>query len=124
MATDLEKLVVQLSVEMRQYQRALDKANNVTNRRMRDIENRARKAMKNVNASFAGIGNFGKNALGALGVGVSIAGATNLIDGAIRIENALKVADRDGSVCLNSFERFVKWISASIMPPPSLVSAR
>jgi hypothetical protein len=31
---------------------------------------------------------------------------------------------RGGSVCLNSFGRFVKWISASIMPPPSLVSAR
>lgn len=28
------------------------------------------------------------------------------------------------SVCLNSFGRFVKWISASLMPPPSLVSAR
>ncbi len=31
---------------------------------------------------------------------------------------------RGGSVCLNSFGRFVKWISAAIMPPPSLVSAR
>ena len=33
-------------------------------------------------------------------------------------------AERGGSVCLNSFGRFVKWISAAIMPPPSLVSAR
>ena len=33
-------------------------------------------------------------------------------------------AERGGSVCLNSFGRFAKWISASIMPPPSLVSAR
>jgi len=32
--------------------------------------------------------------------------------------------ERGGSVCLNSFGRFAKWISASIMPPPSLVSAR
>lgn len=31
---------------------------------------------------------------------------------------------RGGSVCLNSFGRFVKWISALIMPPPSLVPAR
>jgi hypothetical protein len=29
-----------------------------------------------------------------------------------------------GSVCLNSFGRFAKWISASMMPPPSLVPAR
>ena len=39
-----------------------------------------------------------------------------------RRENFQKV--RGGSVCLNSFGRFAKWISASIMPPPSLVSAR
>ncbi|MFK4060826.1 glyoxalase superfamily protein [Brucella anthropi] len=31
---------------------------------------------------------------------------------------------RGGSVCLNSFDRLVKWISASIMPPPSSVPAR
>jgi hypothetical protein len=31
---------------------------------------------------------------------------------------------RGGSVCLNSFGRFSKWISASIMPPPSLMPAR
>jgi hypothetical protein len=33
-------------------------------------------------------------------------------------------AFRAGSVCLNSFGRFAKWISASIMLPPSSVSAR
>ncbi|RVH70603.1 LysR family transcriptional regulator, partial [Sinorhizobium meliloti] len=31
---------------------------------------------------------------------------------------------RAGSVCLNSFGRFAKWISALIMLPPSSVSAR
>lgn len=30
---------------------------------------------------------------------------------------------RGGSVCLNSFGGFAKWISTSIMPPPSLVPA-
>ena len=33
------------------------------------------------------------------------------------------LSSRAGSVCLNSFGRFAKWISASIMPPPSSVSA-
>lgn len=121
MATDLEKLVVQLSVEMRQYQRALDKANNVTNRRMRDIENRARKAMKNVNASFAGIGNFSKNALGALGVGVSIAGATNLIDSAIRIENALKVAGLAGQQLDDVYDRLFQSATKNAAPLETLV---
>ena len=31
---------------------------------------------------------------------------------------------RAGSVCLNSFGLFTKWISASIMLPPSLAPAR
>nr|WP_327786190.1 amino acid permease [Sinorhizobium meliloti] len=34
------------------------------------------------------------------------------------------VIQRAGSVCLNSFGRFAKWISALIMLPPSSVSAR
>ncbi|OWU61353.1 hypothetical protein CEJ88_15605 [Staphylococcus aureus] len=38
--------------------------------------------------------------------------------------DSLRNGNRGGSVCLNSFGRFVKWISAAIMPPPSLVSAR
>lgn len=32
--------------------------------------------------------------------------------------------DRGGSVCLNSFGRFVQWITASIMPRSSLVPSR
>jgi len=40
------------------------------------------------------------------------------------VDEALPGGDRGGSVCLNSSGRFAKWISASIMPPPSLVSAR
>ena len=39
-------------------------------------------------------------------------------------EFASSDSGRGGSVCLNSFGRFAKWVSASIMPPPSLVSAR
>jgi len=43
-----------------------------------------------------------------------------------RLSSLRRVAtiERGGSVCLNSFGRFVKWISASIMLPPSLVPAR
>lgn len=34
------------------------------------------------------------------------------------------IDDRGGSVCLDSFGRLVKWISASVMPPPSSVPVR
>ena len=47
-------------------------------------------------------------------------------DGAASIRHKAigRPSNRGGSVCLNSFGRFAKWISASIMPPPSLVPAR
>lgn len=56
-----------------------------------------------------------------------VTGANSGIGRAIAIALAgqgANVAIRGGSVCLNSFGRFAKWISASIMPPPSLASAR
>src|SRR5690606_32764592 len=40
------------------------------------------------------------------------------------LRNKLGLDVRGGSVCLNSFWRFVKWITASIMPSPTFASAR
>jgi hypothetical protein len=36
----------------------------------------------------------------------------------------LDTDERGGSVCLNSFGWFYKWISAPVKPPPGLVAAR
>lgn len=36
----------------------------------------------------------------------------------VKINYPHRVVYRDGSVCLNSFRAFCKWISASVMPPP------
>ncbi|RWR28854.1 hypothetical protein D2T31_12135 [Sinirhodobacter populi] len=48
MATDLEKLVVQLSADIKQYQREMQKAQGVSDRQARAIENRFRKMNKNL----------------------------------------------------------------------------
>jgi hypothetical protein len=56
-----------------------------------------------------------------------IAPATIALKGGDRHEldrGEAEIGERGGSVCLNSFGRLAKWISASIMPPPSLVPAR
>ncbi len=50
---------------------------------------------------------------------ISSRGLTGILDS----EDASDVR-RSGSVCLNSLGRFAKWIFASVMPPPSSVSAR
>lgn len=53
MATDLEKLVVQLSADIKQYQREMQKAQGVSDKQARAIENRFRKMNKNLDGIMA-----------------------------------------------------------------------
>lgn len=94
MATDLERLVVQLSADIKKYENAMNRAVGVTNKQMGAIENRVRRANKSISASFAG--GFGKGALGAFAAAGSLKGAQSLIDASTRISNALKVAGLSG----------------------------
>ncbi len=53
MATDLEKLVVQLSADIRSFDKELARMNGVTNRQFAAIERRARQMNKNLDGIFA-----------------------------------------------------------------------
>ncbi len=55
MATDLERLVVQLSADVKGYQNALNRAQGITNRQARAIESRFAKMNSNINSSFRGM---------------------------------------------------------------------
>lgn len=55
MATDLERLVVQLSADIKGYQNALNRAQGITNRQARAIESRFARMNSNINASFRGM---------------------------------------------------------------------
>ncbi|WP_312941282.1 tape measure protein [Agrobacterium pusense] len=55
MATDLERLVVQLSADIKGYQNALNRAQGITNRQARAIESRFARMNSNINASFRGL---------------------------------------------------------------------
>ncbi|CAH0142301.1 hypothetical protein SRABI05_00327 [Agrobacterium fabrum] len=55
MATDLERLVVQLSADVKGYQNALNRAQGITNKQARAIEYRFAKMNSNINASFRGM---------------------------------------------------------------------
>lgn len=55
MATDLERLVVQLSADVKGYQNALNRAQGITNKQARAIENRFAKMNSNINSSFRGM---------------------------------------------------------------------
>ena len=61
--TDLERLVVQLSAEIKQYEKGMARATGITDRRMRDIENRVIKMNTNIERSFRGLGSTISNSL-------------------------------------------------------------
>jgi tape measure domain-containing protein len=94
MATDLERLVVQLSADTKQYQNALNKALGVTNRQAGAIEKRFRDVNKNVSGSIIGIGRL---AAGAFAGSAVVREFTLLSEAATRIDNSLKVAGISGS---------------------------
>ncbi len=94
MATDLERLVVQLSADIKKYENSLNKAMGHTNKRARSIENRFKRMNKSIAASYAALGSQAVRAFALIG---GTAGAKNLLDSATRIENALKVAGLAGA---------------------------
>lgn len=69
MATDLEKLVVQLSADIKGYEREMRKASGVTNRQAREIENRFRQ----MNRNLEGIGSRAARSLIAPFTGIAAA---------------------------------------------------
>jgi LAS superfamily LD-carboxypeptidase LdcB len=71
LATDLERLVVQLSADIKGYENALNRAKTQTDRQARAIENRFRSMNKSIETSFAGAGRslsrLGAGFIGGLG---------------------------------------------------------
>lgn len=77
MATDLERLVVQLSADVKSYERAMNRAIGTTQRRASEIERRFGAMNAKVDKSFAGMGNRISSSLdGALRSTVALAATT------------------------------------------------
>ncbi|MGU3492915.1 hypothetical protein ACLBXM_02635 [Xanthobacteraceae bacterium A53D] len=79
MATDIEKLVVQLSADVRGYQNALAKAQGATNRQARAIEARFQKMNGGITSSFASMGKGLAGVVGVAGIGGVIAGVKQAV---------------------------------------------
>lgn len=70
MATDIEKLVVQLSADFKSFERSLARANNITNAQFNAIERRARSLNRNLDGI---LGNAFRNLAGpAAGIGAAL----------------------------------------------------
>lgn len=72
MATDLEKLVVQLSADIRKFDREIAKINGIANRQFRAVENRARQMNKNLDAIFSRSVNGLMAPLAGIGAALSV----------------------------------------------------
>lgn len=118
MATDLEKLVVQLSADVRQYERAMAKANGITNTRARQIERRWTQANTRIATQLKTVGAAFGFAFGGI---AAIRGAQQLIDASTRVTNALKVAGFSGEELGAVYDKLFSSAQRNSVPIETLV---
>lgn len=118
MATDLERLVVQLSAEMKGFEKALNKANGVANSRARAIENRFRRMNTTINAGFGTLANGAMRAFAVIG---GAQGFRTLSDSATRITNSLKVAGLEGEALDGVYQKLLVSAQKNAAPLEALV---
>ncbi|MGH0244391.1 tape measure protein [Sinorhizobium meliloti] len=118
-ATDLERLVVQLSADLRGYQNSLSKARGLTNRQMGQIQKQAASTGKAMTASLV---QAGAAVAGAFVFTDVIRGIGNLSEAATRIDNSLKVAGLSGAELERVYEGLSKAAIANGAPIETLAS--
>jgi len=91
-ATDLERLVVQLSADVKSYERGLQRARGVTNREMGAIEKRAKSMNRNISDIGKGFGRGLVAPLAGVAAALSVAEVIKYADAWKRAGNALKVS--------------------------------
>lgn len=117
-ATDIEKLMVQLSMDMSKYEKALARANGTTNRQMRAIENRFATMNKRLVASSSAAANGAMKAFALIG---GAQGFRVLSDSATRIDNALKVAGLSGAALEDVYQKLFESAKKNAAPLETLV---
>lgn len=119
MATDIEKLVVQLSADVRGYQREMQKARGVNDRTFNAIR---RKALDSSKAVEAAVTQVGRKLFGVFAVIGSARGAQQLVDSATRIQNALKVAGLSGDELTAVYDKLFAAAQRNAAPLEGLVT--
>ncbi|MFC5584433.1 tape measure protein [Nitratireductor kimnyeongensis] len=115
--TDLERLVVQLSADVKKYENALRKAMGQTNSTAHRIEKRFSKMNSVISSNAARLGGV---IAGAFAGGAAVRGARELIDTATRIENALKVAGLSGEELTTVYDKLYESAQRNAVPLESM----
>lgn len=118
-ATDLERLVVQLSADLKGYQNSLNKARGITNRQLGQIQKQASSTGKAMTASLV---QAGTAAAGAFIFSDVLRGLGSLSEAATRIDNSLKVAGLSGAELERVYEGLSKAALANGAPIETLAS--
>tara|TARA_R110002020_G_scaffold53905_8_gene150491 strand:+ start:20279 stop:22453 length:2175 start_codon:yes stop_codon:yes gene_type:complete len=118
-ATDLERLVVQLSADIKKYENALNRAQGVTNKRARAIESRFAKMNKTIASGYNGLAVSAVKAFAVIG---GVNGFKNLSDSATRIDNALKVAGLSGEALEKTYQALFAAATKNGAPIEALVT--
>ncbi len=118
MATDLERLVVQLSADVKGYQNALNRAQGITNRQARAIENRFRRMNTTIAASYTGLATSAAKAFALIG---GAQGFRQLSDSATKIDNSLKVAGLSGEELEGVYQKLFAAAQKNAAPLETLV---
>lgn len=92
MATDLEKLVVQLSADINKFEKEMVRARGVSNREFNAIEKRARQLNRNLDNVTRGFGRSLTAPLAGIAAGLGVAEVIKYADAWKRAGNSLKVA--------------------------------
>jgi tape measure domain-containing protein len=119
MATDLERLVVQLSADIKKYEGSLNRAMGVTNKNARAIENRFAAMNKKISNGFNGFASSAARAFALVG---GAAGAKELLDASTRIDNALKVAGLSGKELKSVYDSLLASAQKNAAPIETLAT--
>jgi tape measure domain-containing protein len=119
MADDIEQLVLTISADVRQMQRALRRLEGDTVQTTRRIENHFSGMGRKIESSLAG---FGRGFLGTIAAGFSARGVQQLLDSATRIRNALRVAGLEGEELSRVYDRLFASAQKNAAPLESLVT--
>lgn len=121
MAQDLEQLVLSISADTRQMQRALAKLTSDTAKETRNIQRHFDTMGKGIGRSLSGVASTVRGGLASIGAGIGLREAQQLVDSATRIQNALKVAGLEGEALTRVYDRLFDSAQRNAAPLESLV---
>ncbi|MFG1333984.1 tape measure protein [Xanthobacter autotrophicus] len=96
MATDLERLTVQIEAQTAKFDKALNRIEGRTVSSTRKVEKQFSQMQKRIDGSFSAIGSQFKGAIAAAGIGLGAQQLLQYADGWTKANNALKVAGLSG----------------------------